>query len=56
MILYAGGPTNQNKCCVKSGGGDQYIGGPLDFKEGDIPPPPVAAPLATTHRTTLCYH
>ena len=33
-ILYVKGPTNRNKCCGKNGGGmgDQYIGGPLDFK------------------------
>ena len=30
-ILYVGEPTNQNKCCGKSGGGDQYIGGPPRF-------------------------
>ena len=44
-ILYVGGPTNQNKYGGKSGGGDQYIGGPLDIKEGvdiplPVPPPP----------------
>ena len=25
------GPTNQNKCCGKSGGGDRYIGDPPRF-------------------------
>ena len=35
------GPTNQNKCCGKSGGGDQYNEVPLDFKVwGHIPPAP----------------
>ena len=32
-ILYVGGPTNQNKCCSKSGGR------PLDFKVGGTYPP-----------------
>ena len=30
-ILYVWGPTNQNKCCGKSGVGHQYMGGPPIF-------------------------
>ena len=31
MLIPIEGPTNQNKCCGKSGGGDQYIGDPPSF-------------------------
>ena len=30
VCMCIGGPTNQNKCCGKSGG-DQYLGGPPRF-------------------------
>ena len=40
-VCRGGGQTNQNKCCGKSGWGDQYIGDLLDFKVGGISPIPL---------------
>ena len=47
-MLYIGGPTNTNKCFCQSGGGDQYMGSPTDFKVGGYVPP-IAAPLIHTY-------
>ena len=54
-ILYVGGPTNQNKLYGKSGGGDQYIGGPPKLLSGggiSTQPPCCSAPIYKDFNTS----